>query len=152
MIKSFIAFLLTGLVMACASSDRDDAVIPAKPIDYTVGLVGKYPVTFLRDAGRSMDLPQGETTGEFEVSKVDSVTIFIRTTVEFKASHYSYRLSGKYGLKPSPADPKQFTLLVITSSLSSPSQATGTISPTEIEQQFVGSYEGDITQFKGKRG
>lgn len=150
MIKSILAFILTGLVMACAPSDRTDAVTPAKLIDYTVGLVGKYPVTFYLDAGNSMDLPQEKTTGEFEVSKIDSVTIFIRTTVFFKAPNYSVQYEGKYELKPSAADPKQFTLIVVPASLNTPSQATGIISPTGLEQQFIGPY-GIVTQFKGKR-
>lgn len=151
MIKSIIAFILIGLVMACAPSDRNDAVTPAKPIDYTVGLTGKFPVTFYLDAGNAMNLPQGETTGEFEISKVDSVTIFIRTTVYFKATNWSVQYSGNYVLKPSAADPKQFTLIADTSTLSTYSQSiTGTISLTGLEQQFINPY-GIIIQFKGKR-
>lgn len=152
MIKAIIALLFTGLVIACAPSDRNDAITPAKPIDYTVGLTGKYPVTFFLDAGNSMNLPQGETTGEFEISKIDSVTIFIRTTVYFKASKYSAQYAGNYGLKPSAADPEQFTLVADTAHQSTSNhQITGTISPKGIKQQFVGPY-GIITQFKGKRG
>lgn len=140
-----------SLVMACAPSDRDNAVTPAKPIDYTVGLTGKYPVTFYLDAGNSMNLPQGETTGEFEISKTDSVTIFIKTTVYFKASHYSAQYSGNYVLKPSATDPKKFILIADISRLSTYSkEATGTISSTGLEQQFINSY-GIVTQFKGQR-